>query len=161
MKLKLAGLYADFTGDYGVLTFKKGLSTTEVSALDGRRMATLLPCLTEDGQDPLDHSVNWDGVGILISVPPEFTKLTTVAEQNRIDAQTAAIDAEVAVIVQPAHTRENLEVIADKFGISGIREISEPLGLKGTSIRGLIDQILSGKTVVDDTMPNQDVTTKV
>ena len=65
------------------------------------------------------------------------------------------------MVVQEPWTREKLEAIADQTGISGIREVSDPLGLKGTSIRGLIDQILSGKIVVDDTMANQDVTTKV
>jgi len=40
------------------------------------------------------------------------------------------------------YSREELEKIADDKGIKGIREISDPLGLKSTSIVPLIDMIL-------------------
>jgi len=160
MKIKLAGVYADFTGAFGVLTFVDGLSTADVSALDGRRMGTLVPCTTEDGQDPMSHSVDWNDFGIPMSVPPEFTRLTTVAEQRRIEAASASPEAP-KVEAPVAWNREKLEALADARGISGIRVISDPLGLKGTSIKGLIDQILSGKVAIDDTQSNKDVTTKV
>jgi hypothetical protein len=159
MKIKLAGVYADFTGAFGVLTFVDGLSTDDVSALDGRRMGTLVPCTTEDGQDPMSHMVDWNDVGIPMSVPPEFTRLTTVADQQRAIAKANPEAPKVEAPV--AWNREKLEALADARGIAGIRVLSDPLGLKGTSIKGLIDQILSGKVAVDDTQGNQDVTTKV
>lgn len=159
MKIRLSGLHANFTGDFGVLKFKDGLSVTDVSALDGRRMGILIGCTTEDGKNPLDHDVDWGGHGVLTSVPPEYSRLITVADQERMNK---AKNPEAPKVEKPAvWTRELLEAIADKDGIAGLRVISDPLGLKGTSIKKLMDEILSGKIVVDDTKPNQDVETKV
>jgi hypothetical protein len=159
MTLRLKGLYENFTGDFGVLSFVNGLSTTEVTAIIGRRMGAIVTCETERGDNPLDPNVDWEGVGVLESVPPEYSRMWTVADQERM---AAAANPETPVVAPaPAWTREMLEAIADKQGIAGLREISDPLGLKGTSIRKLIEEILSGKVVVDDTMPNQDVETKV
>ena len=39
-------------------------------------------------------------------------------------------------------SREELEAVADDGGISGLRAIAEPLGVKSNSIDGLIDAIL-------------------
>ena len=39
--------------------------------------------------------------------------------------------------------QEMLEKVADAKGINGLREIAEPLGLKGRSIPDLIKQILA------------------
>lgn len=52
-------------------------------------------------------------------------------------AATNAVDS------QPAYTNAELEAIADSKGISGLREIAEPHGVKSTSIKGLIDSILA------------------
>lgn len=64
------------------------------------------------------------------------------------DAVDAAIkDAEKArepEKVEAIYTREALEEIADKLGISGLREVA-PEGVKDTSINGLIDKILAHK----------------
>ena len=48
----------------------------------------------------------------------------------------------IADLMAPAYTEEQLAAIADKQGIAGLREIAEPLGVKGNSIAGLISSIL-------------------
>ena len=40
------------------------------------------------------------------------------------------------------YTLAELEAIADKDGIKGLRDVGSPLGVRGTSINGLIEEIL-------------------
>jgi hypothetical protein len=46
----------------------------------------------------------------------------------------------------PLRTKEELEEIADAKGIAALREIAEPLGVRDTSIAGLIEKILKAQT---------------
>ena len=39
-------------------------------------------------------------------------------------------------------TREELEAIADKEGIAGLRKIATPMGIKGQSVPSLIDKVI-------------------
>jgi hypothetical protein len=43
------------------------------------------------------------------------------------------------------YSREELEAIADDKGIQGLREIADPLNVKGVSIRTLLDGILKAQ----------------
>jgi len=45
----------------------------------------------------------------------------------------------------PLYTREQLEAIADKDGINGLRKIGDTVGVRGTSIRVLIESILQAQ----------------
>jgi len=148
MKIRLHGVYENFTGEIGAVSFVDGLSTTNVSMYDAHRIASGMPASTEDGKDPFDYGVDYGQGDVPDSIPPELTAITTVADEQA--AAAASTETVETVEVAPVLTREALEAIADKEGIAGIRAISDPLGIKGTSIKGLIDQILSGKTVVND-----------
>jgi hypothetical protein len=46
----------------------------------------------------------------------------------------------------PNYTQLELEALADKEGITGLREVAEAYGVKGTSIVGLISGILAASS---------------
>ena len=64
--------------------------------------------------------------------PPQKAKPAPVADEP------AAVEA-----VEPkTWTAEELGALADKGGINALREIAEPLGVKATAIKALIDKVL-------------------
>lgn len=67
------------------------------------------------------------GIGDL-SVPPE-AEVKAAAEQS-------------AKVNTPIYSREQLEAIADKDGINGLREVGAEFGVKGRGIQELIADIL-------------------
>lgn len=55
----------------------------------------------------------------------------------------AVVEDETPVVEVVRYTEDQLSALADKGGIAALREIAGPLGVKGTSIAGLIDEILA------------------
>ena len=68
------------------------------------------------------------------------------------DGDTQYVDdnsSDIPAKVTRFYTLEELEKIADNKGLKGLREVAKPLGIKGTSINGLIEAIMevAGKPV--------------
>ena len=59
-----------------------------------------------------------------------------------VDVNEAADEAQVSPKI---YSQEELEQIADKDGINGLRKIANPLGVKDNSIAGLIKEIVQGQ----------------
>lgn len=88
---------------------------------------------------------------IVVEETPEEIRLREV---RTLQAQSEAAgrhiaDVAAAPVLAPAvaHTPESLEVIATKDGINGLRAIA-PAGVKGTSIKGLMTEILAAQAKV-------------
>ncbi len=60
----------------------------------------------------------------------------------------------IVLVDGPSYTREQLESIADDQGISGLREIAEPMGVTGRSIVELIDRILEAQSLILSDSPS-------
>lgn len=122
--------FKGYTGQMGVLEFVDGISTTDVLPHDAIRMSAVMGFEWEDGtpasvaQHLLDRFGN----------PAETVEVKTAAPEPQVPVEAAK------PVVQ--YTAEQLADIADKSGIAGLRDIAEPLGLKGNSINGLIAAIL-------------------
>lgn len=122
MKLKLVQKgYEGFTGLFGVTEFKDGVSVNDVPLREARNIAISIKTEYEDGSDP----------------NPAQNLL------NSMHNKAGEAPAEVKTPAQPPVDFElgKLEAIADKDGIKGLREIADPLGIKGNSIKELIKNL--------------------
>jgi len=70
-------------------------------------------------------------------------KLTPEQVSAVKDIMAPPADAAPTPAAPKTYTRAQLEQIADEHGIKGLREISDPLEIKNTSIVGLIDAIIA------------------
>jgi hypothetical protein len=131
-----------FTGDLGVTAFKDGVSVEPVNrrhiAIIGASLS--LVSVDEDGvegENPaLQHQMLTNGS---MSLPaPTLTALPRATEAEVSKAAPKSADPAAVVF----HSKENLETIAEKKGIAGLREIMDPLGVKASSINKAIQVIL-------------------
>lgn len=139
MKIRMieAG-YKGFTGMFGTVEFKDGVSVNDVSDADARFFASIIGIENvEDGKDPgsnaqFQNSLTLSAVSVTLPTRAQTAKRDEkVEEKPKVDEPIAG-----------TYTKAQLEEIADKGGIAGLREIADPLGVKGTSIAKLIDAIL-------------------
>lgn len=148
MKLKLtqAG-FETYTGQMGVVMFKDGLSEGDVLPIDAIRISAAIGATWEDGSaanvgemylnnmhSPAHvggHDIN--EMSMPVEGADESTPTTKTEEAGQANAQATH------------HTREELEAIADEKGIAGLRDVAEPLNVKGTSIVGLMDAIIKAQ----------------
>ncbi|OAD82877.1 hypothetical protein ATN89_17495 [Comamonas thiooxydans] len=128
LKITEAG-YEGFSGYFGIIAFKDGISASPVSDIEFKRMQALLR-VEQHGDEITD--TNEPAVVTLKSAAaaPAPEPLVTV------DEKPAAGEA---------WTRDALEAVADKSGIKGVREIAAPLGVSGKSITDLITGILAAQ----------------
>lgn len=131
--------FQNYTAQLGVHNFVDGLSVEDVSQMDATRMGAVMQFEWEDGTSPsvtqrmLDTSGDSMPVEPTVTAPPAIAPVTTELKP----AVTTAV-----------WTEDALAAIADAKGIAGIREITDPMGLKNNSIRGLIDAVLKQATTV-------------
>lgn len=135
MKLRLtAAGWETYTGQMGVINFENGLSVGEVLAIDAVRVAGVIGAEWEDGTPANVSQIYLDNLK---------TEAAVMQDNRQPEAPVVEVK-KVGEVAAPtvAYTEEQLAEIADKQGIAGLREIADPLGLKGNSIAGLISAIL-------------------
>lgn len=136
MKLRITQKgFENYTGQMGMVNFISGLSTENVEGVHAARIAGGMECRWEDGSaanpaELLIASYNSPVPTLVITAP--------VAE------------AATNVVKTKTFTEAELSEIADKQGVAGLRDIAKDYGVKGKSIRELIDGILrsSGSPVI-------------
>lgn len=138
MKLRLTGAgFETFTGQMGVLEFVDGLSTGRCSPIDATRIAGIIGADWEDGT-PANVSQ------IYLDCRDVGAPMVNSGEAIPAPEATPVIVApEIKPTVAKIFTEDDLAAIADAKGISGLREIADPMGIKGTSIVSLISSILT------------------
>jgi hypothetical protein len=142
MKLRLTQLgFENYTGQMGVIFFKDGLSTADVLVVDATRMAAVMGCEWENGSPANVGQIYLDNM----NTP---APLSGAAVERKDEVKNSAIEPSASVAFGVTYTEEQLAAIADEKGIAGLREISDLIGIKGNSIRGLIDAILSAPPVL-------------
>lgn len=149
MKIKFANPdLASFTGMYGMLEFKDGVSVNDVSEHDVRLFGAITTIeVIGDGFTP---EKSYDEIK---NISAGSVTLPTLAELQAQAAQlvTAVMSPpEGATVSTPAvvYTKEQLEAIADKDGIAGLRNIGDTLDVRGTSITKLIQAILDAQAKI-------------
>lgn len=141
MKIRLTQPgFETYTGQMGTVFFEDGLTTTDVKHIDAVRIAAQFLCEWEDGttasvaQSILDHAQ-----ATTLSIPVEMNADQALALQ----AGTAGAEAQPEPVGSKVYTEAELEEIADKAGIKGLREIGTVIGVKGNAIGELIKAILA------------------
>lgn len=142
MKIKLIEQgYDSFNGYFGTVLFENGVSVSDVSDAEARFFASILQVRCMDDSDPGANSQYQNA----LLMEAKSVTMPTQAELDKLarDSQPQEVKEESVV----GYTREQLEEIADKSGINGLREIGDMLNVKGTSIAKLINAILSAQVV--------------
>jgi hypothetical protein len=127
MKIKITQPgWAGYTGDLGAFAFVDGVSVEDVGRADAAFLAGIVSIEdVADGKNPSMSQRIIDNYGNEAVVEPVVAK-----------AEPAAI---------AGMSKESLEAVADADGIKGLREISDPMGLKANSIHELIEKILAAQ----------------
>lgn len=149
MKLRITQPgFESYSGQMGMILFENGISVYDVQERDALRLSALFGCEWED-----KSNVTITRVEVEPSAPVgrETFIAQTDGKPERVggnDGETVfyeqtVADGDIPVKVTNRYTRAQLERIADKNGIAGIRDVAGPLGIRGTSINGLIEEILA------------------
>jgi hypothetical protein len=141
MKLRLtqAG-FENYTGQMGVVWFEDGLSTTDVSPIDAVRISAAIGADWEDGSPA--------NVGDMYLNSMDVPAYVGMADGTPVEPVSApAGDQQPTQTDGTIYTEDDLAKIADEKGIAGLRVIGDPMGAKGTSIVGLIAEILKKQAV--------------
>jgi len=146
MKIKIVESgYEGFTGMFGVVEFVDAVSVNEVSSAEANLLASIIKVV--DAETGLETG-NLASEALTRDKPVVVTQYLTQAD---IDAGIEETNPSVAAVATPVivgektYTQEELEGVADKEGIAGLREIGDALGVKNTSIAGLIEGILAAQ----------------
>lgn len=158
MKLRLtqAG-FETYTGQMGVVMFKDGLSEGDVLPIDAIRISAALGAEWEDGtaanvgemylnnMHAPAHVGNEDINNLSMPVEGQASAKPKTAKKAELKEQPKEQSDEAAAQEKKVYTFEELSAIADEKGINGLREVGEPLGVKGTSIVGIIEAVLKAQ----------------
>lgn len=123
--------WATFTGNYGGVEFVNAESVDLVSPFNASRLAALIRIEDSDGKNP--------------SVAQQIVDSKhTAADQEMVSSvNTGVVHAEAKVsTLTGGYTRDQLAAVVDKGGIKALRQIAEPLGVRGTKVVDLIDKII-------------------
>lgn len=143
-----------YTGQLGTLHFEDGISTTSPSQRERDYFGVVIRIaeVNQDGSEGEVISANADLIRIDKLEMPVHVPILKTDEEREAENPTPVVPAPdpMQSIVAPAepakrYTRDELEAIADKEGIKGLRGIGAPLGAKNTSIIKLIDEILEAQ----------------
>jgi hypothetical protein len=136
--------WAGYTGIVGIVQFEEGVSIEEVSRAEADRIGATLRVETLEGkqvnaaQTILDMYSN--------KAPEERRTLTPEGEpQLPPQKKIESVEEPPAHAVARIWTAEDLGELADQGGINALREVAEPLGVKATAIKALIEKILEAQ----------------
>ena len=148
VKITAAG-WSSFTGDFCNMQFKDGVSVDALPRLIIDRVAAIIQCeLIDDagaevGQaGPTARLVGLTDVTVPI-LEPLRVMTEAEAEAERQQGIAAALSAPSNVAL---YTQDQLEIIAGKEGIGGLRAISDKWRVKGRSINQVIFEILRAQS---------------
>ncbi len=118
-----------YTGPLFGVNFENGRSTTIVDPGTAGRIASIVAVENDDGKNPSPSQAILDNG----AKPAVLADLDVVPKDNR------------GPVVRPdeVYTREQLEELADKHGITALRTIGDRMGVKGVSIVKLIESIMA------------------
>lgn len=129
--------WAGFTGPLFGIEFVNGESVTQYTQMQMRQVSAMISVQTVDGHNP---SVTQQMVD---------TQNTPMDRDMVRNEQTGELTtgAAMAEAIKPRRiwTVEELNAVADDKGISGIREIADPLNVHGREIAALIVAIMKSQ----------------
>ncbi|EPE2648731.1 hypothetical protein KW516_19120 [Vibrio fluvialis] len=173
--VRLTGKYENHTGWLGAFEFKNGVSVRKLDRNQAQILPTVgFHCVAIDDQgEPVfdvipgkvpapnealeevrarfvaSRRVKSEPSQVKVQEEPEKADQTVADIQHEDESQEDESQEDEEPATEPAesgeYTREQLEAIADKRGLKGLREIGDKLSIKGKSIPELIERILKGQ----------------
>lgn len=153
MKLKLTGKqFVHFTGQLGCINWVDGVSETDVSPLEANRIASLVGAKFLDGSDASEcdkilSMKNMESPYRQESRPltvEEIARMEKERKKKPLNKPKKKIE-NVEIEYERKYSREELEAIADKKGITGLREIAAQYGVTAVSISTMIEKIIDSQ----------------
>jgi hypothetical protein len=148
VKITAAG-WSSFTGDFCSMQFKDGVSVDALPRLIIDRVASIIACelIDDTGAEVGQAGATARLVGLTDVTVPVLEPLRVMTEAEaaaeRQQAIATALNAPSNVTL---YTQNQLEVIASKEGIPGLRVISDKWRVKGRSINQVIFEILRAQS---------------
>jgi hypothetical protein len=132
--------WAGYTGMLGSVEFKDGISVEAPNSKELSQIGSIVRIETCDSDEQAGAAAVLQN-SLHTPAPSNVTLPKPQANDDQVGAQSES---------QPAakRTREQLEQIADAKGIAGLREIADPMGVKGRGIAELIAEILAAQDKV-------------
>lgn len=136
MKIKITEPgWGGYTGTFGSTEFHNGVSVHEVGQQEAQRLAAAIAIVT----------VSDDGEGKSPSAAQRIidAHIMPLGDATPMASPVEAQGPEAKPMAAVVWTRAELEEIADKQGVRGLRQVAAPLGIKSNSIADLIDKVLA------------------
>lgn len=147
MKIKCPSNLAGSAGYIGPIYFDETGVSEDVPA---EKAKIFLACFggemldLPEGANTIDEAIAMERTAAEEKAAEEYYARLKIQQEKEalLSAKSAPKNAQSS---EPAYTRDALELLADKEGIKGIREIAAEFDLKGNSIHKLIDAILEAQ----------------
>ena len=148
--------WAGYNGPLGGYIFVDGKSVDQIPLRNALRIGATLEADDESGLrlHPSTYKLDFNPAHVAavshdfsdpVNAPlPAYVPETAAAEVADIDLEPTRTVSDTGV-VKVAYSRAQLEAITDKRGLIGLREIGDPLSVKGRSVSELIDKILEAQ----------------
>lgn len=143
--------FAGFTGHFGTVYFENGVSE-HISSAEAERLGCIVRCEDLDGVNPSATQrmvdIQHKNLDELMAAGKGNVGASRVTEQVPTGNQTVAKTTDQVSTPQGKQpslnfTREQLEALADKEGIAGLRNIGSQHGVKGRSIAEIISELMA------------------
>lgn len=153
MKVKLIEQgWETYTGQMGVTFFVDGLSTADVSTRDARRIAAAMRAEWEDGSTLSPSELILENADTpapvmpvnVLSDPVIAEELWAPEPDPSVSDEPAPMDSPDPDNQRPQYTEVELAELIDSGGIAALRDIADPLGIKGRSVNDILDDLRAG-----------------
>lgn len=147
-----------FTGEFAGMVFVNGETEEPATQVTTDRIAAELDVIDADTGLPLgpqhrllaSQCVTLEAVEALerASEQPEEPKVPVTGDEDPATENESEAEetGENAIVTEPEiWTEEKLAAVADDKGIKGLREIADPMGVRGRAIPELITEILAAQ----------------
>ena len=156
IRLKEKG-FESFTGFMGEVEFKDGVSVEDVPRMFADRIAAAMRTETVDGKEigelaRLRENKDMPAPDVISQQTKRDQEEAKEAKEEAKEEPKGDIVEEWTMPEMTWYTKEELGAIADEKGIEGLREIAEPLGVKGRAIIEIINGVVKKQEEVKAAM---------
>ena len=144
MKIKIIEPgYAGFTGLFGAVMFQDAVSVDHVAPWEINMISAILMVVDADTDKEVGSLALQTSTMDSSASAVYYPTLADIQAGVRLDSTpTEVAGSEISTV----YSQIDLERIADRDGIAGLRFIADPLGVKATSIVKLIEGIMLVQT---------------
>lgn len=145
--------FAGFTGFFGTIKFENGVSE-HISGAEAERLGCIVAIEDMEGHNPSatqrmvdTHKHNLDE----LLARGQGVSGASAVDQKPVNVAAVATKGQPSAVagLNYAFSREDLEDLADKEGIAGLRAFAGSYAIKGRAIAEIIDELLALKAAAE------------